>query len=97
MTTCSVWVRPLDEIITRDRTCFGEIEARRGRLVLISQANGGRTLQAPKINSLMVMLPGRTSGFNSSSGMPPGKGKEASSSYRAFKRSSGSLAVLKTE
>ena len=84
-------------MITKNCTRFGETGARRGRLVSIPRANEGRTLLALKMNSLMVMLPGRTSGFNSSSGTLSGKGKEASNSCRAFKRSSGSLAVLKTE
>ena len=84
-------------IRTQDSTRSGETGAERGRLVSTWQASGGLTLEALKINSLMVILPGRTSGFNSSSGTPSGRGKEASNSYRAFKRSSGSLAVLKTE
>jgi len=90
-------VRPFDRVIAQNCTRFGGTGAGFGRLVSTSRVNGGRTLLALKMNSLMVMLPGRTSGFNSSSGTLSGKGKEASNSCRAFKRSSGSLAVLKTE
>lgn len=97
MTIYDVGIRSIDVIIIHKSTRFEETGAGHGRLASTSQANGERTLQAPKMNSLMVMFPGRMSGFNSSSGTPSGKGKEASNSCRAFKRSSGSLAVLKTE